>query len=126
MAALIGTGATVTFQTGLFAEILSANWTGLTREAVPSSHMGTTGGMTFIPTSLYDPGQLEVELILDNPNGGWVTAIAANGETVTLTFSNSDTWAASMFMSNFELSVPLEDRMTATATLKATGSITVT
>lgn len=125
MAALIGTGLAITFQSGILAEITSASWSGVTREQIESSHMGTTGGRTYIPGTLYDSGSLEVGLIFDNPDAAWDTAMAAAAETVTVTFSNGNTWAASGSMQEFEWTAPLEDRMTATATIKLSGDITV-
>ncbi len=123
--AVIGTGAAVTYQSGLFAEILSLEWTGITRDVYETTHMGTTGGKTYGDGNLYDPGELSVELAFDNPDGGWITAMLANPETTTVTVSNGNTWAASGFMSEFEWSAPLEDRMVATATIKLSGGITL-
>lgn len=123
--AVIGTGATVTYQSGLFAEILSLEWTGITRDTFETTHMGTTGGKTYGFGSLYDPGELSVELAFDNPDGGWITAIAAAAETTTVTVSNGNTWAASGAMSEFEWSAPLEDRMVATATIKLSGNVSL-
>jgi len=126
--AAIGTGATVTFDSGFFAEIISANWNGIERPSIDTTHTGTTTARTFVPGSLYDPGELEVEIAwaaeTEPPYGG-------AAETCTLQVPSSgtggtSTWAASGFMINFSGSVPLEERQTATGTIKLTGAITVT
>ena len=123
MAAIIGTGLTVTFQSGLFAEILSVSWSGVSRATIDATHMLVTGGMEYLAGSLYDPGTLEVELQMDNPDGAWITMMTAAAETVTVTFSNSNTWIASGFATDFTWTGPLEDRLTATTTLKLSGDV---
>jgi hypothetical protein len=120
----IGTGSTIEFSTMLttaVGEILSIDWAGIERQAVDISHMGTTGGRLFMPSDLYDPGEVTVEMHLNSTNTPLITATAA---AITITFPDAETWSASAFMTGFELADPLEDKMTATATFKATGSIT--
>lgn len=131
MASNTGTGSTITFSSGFFAEITSISHSGMSRESIGTSHMGTTGGRTFIPGDLYDPGELSVELNFDPTDD--VTAPLTNAaETVTVTIPNSPTattvttWAASGFMTGFEYTDPLEDLMTASATIKFSGDITIT
>jgi len=130
MATNVGTGSTITFSSGFFGEILSIGWSGINREAVETSHMGTTGGRTFIPGDLYDPGELSVELNFEATDDV-TTPITSAAETVTVTIPNSptattvSTWAASGFMTSFEVTDPMEDKMTASATIKFTGDITV-
>lgn len=123
--AVISTGLTVTYQSGFMAEIIDWNWSGISREAVATSNFSTTGGMTFTPATLYDPGELQVELLFD-PETNPITPITAAAETVTVTYADAapaSTMAASGFMREFSIAGPLEDRMTATATLKLSGSI---
>lgn len=124
--AVITTGITITYQTGFLAEILDYNWSGIERVSIETTHMGTTGGRTYMPGTLYDPGEIQVELAFD-PEESPVTPITAAAETVTVTYADTapaSTMEASGFMTNFEIQGPLEDRMTATATLKLTGVIT--
>ena len=120
--ATVGTGLTVTFSTGFLAEILTGKWTGYERPVIETSHMGTTTAMTFIPGSLANPGQLECELLFDPSTKPPINSAA---ETVTVTYSDASTWAASRFMSEFEWESPLEDRQTANATIKFSGDVTV-
>lgn len=121
----VGTGTAITFDSGFFAEILSVNWSGISRESIDTSHMGTTGGMTFTPGDLYDPGELQVEMAFvpgtSPPYDG-----AAETCTVTWPDAGAATWAASGFMTGFEVTGPLEERMTATGTVKLSGNITIT
>jgi hypothetical protein len=127
MPAFLGTGATIAFQTGFFAEILSLEWSGIAREPIETSHAGTSTWKTFIPGRLSDPGELSVELHLDADTAAPINAAA---ETITVTLpsngaGDTSTWSASGFMTSFSFSAPMEDKQTATATIKFTGAITV-
>jgi hypothetical protein len=120
----IGTGSTLTFA-NFTPELLSVSWSGIERQAVDISHMGTTGGRIFLNSDLYDPGELVAEVHLNSTEAPPITATAT---TLTVTFpavgtNAADLWTASAFMINFEFADPLEDKMTATATFKCTGPI---
>ena len=122
----IGTGTTVTFQSGLFAEILELEWSGMSRPVYETSNFGTTGGMTFAAGSTYDPGEISVRYAFD-PEIDATTALTAAAETVTVTFADAapaSTLAASGVMRDVSISVPLEDRVTANAVIKLSGDIT--
>lgn len=124
--AVITTGLTITYQSGLLAEIIDFSWTGMEREAIDTTNFSSTTAREYTPSTLYDPGELSVEMLFD-PETDPTTALAAAAETVTVTYADAapaSTMAASGFMTGFEIAGPLEDRMTATATLKLTGAIT--
>ena len=124
MAATITTGLTITFQSGFFAEILSVTGPSAAREAINTSHMGTASNAhTFTPANLVDWGELSVELIFA-PGTSPVTAMTAAAETVTINMPDTGTatWAISGFMTSFEPTGSLDDKMTASATIKFTGA----
>lgn len=124
----IGTGATLSFTGDWDAEILSLSWDGISREAIDTSHMGTTVARTFIPTDLYDPGELTVEFNLD-PDYDIETVMTATAETVAVVLQDgagTANWSASGFMTSYSLNAPLEDKQTGSATIKLSGSITIT
>lgn len=125
--AIVGTGASVTFDTGFLAEILSIDGPGVSRPAIDTTHMTTTGARTYIPGSLYDPGTADVEIAFAPET---TPPYASAAETVTFTFTSAGaggttTWAASGFLTNISPSIPLEERATATATLQLSGVITI-
>jgi|TARA_R110000824_G_scaffold188467_3_gene369823 hypothetical protein len=126
MAADLGTGTTMTFGTSAFAfELLDVSGSGNdTREAIQTSHMGTTGNHVFIPSDLADGGEFSVE----GHYGGLVSPPSAGGtavETITIAWGGTtDTWAFSGFMTEFSPSAPLEDKMTFSSTIKVAGVIT--
>ncbi len=119
----LGTGATITFATGFFAEIKSITPPGPDRPAIDTSHMTTSTYRTFEAAQLIDWGELEVEIIF---NAGIRPPISNAAETVTITFPGGETWAFSGFMMNASEAVPLDDLMTLTATIKVSGDVTVT
>lgn len=121
----IGTGTTVAMDSGFFAEILDVSPPAASRESIPSSHMGTTTAHTFSPATLVDWGEMTLEILFDPSLRPPIDDAA---ESVTITFPNSaaSTWIFTGFMTGFEPSVPLEDRMTATATVKVSGDVSVT
>lgn len=63
-----GNGVTVTF--GTTSAYTSLQWTsvgldGVSTEAVETTHLGTTGGKTFIPAALYDGGTVSLRCNAD-------------------------------------------------------------
>ncbi len=124
----VGTGVTITFQSGFFAEITDVRVSGYHRDAIETTHATSTNGWrTFIPSDLTDVGQIEVDL---NFNADDTPPIDQVAEDVTLTFpipsgsTTGATFKASGFMTDFEIGVPIDDRMTASATIKYTAAPT--
>jgi len=124
--AVLTTGITITYQSGFLAEVLDFSWDGMSREKIKTSHMGTVGAHTYMPSSLYEPGEIEVEIAFD-PEQDPTAPLAAAAESVTVTYADAvpaSTMAASGFMTGFTITGPMEDRMTARATLALSGTIT--
>lgn len=133
----IGTGTTIAFGTsGFSAQVLDVSGPGLARESIETSHMGTSGpgagqvgSKTFMPADLVDPGELSFEIHF-NPDT--VPPIHEAAETITVTFpipaglTNGATWVATGFVTSYEPSSPLEDKMVASITVKLSGQITIT
>lgn len=122
----VGTGLTVSGTT-YTAEILSVTWSGISREAIETTYMGTTTARTFAAGELYDPGEVTFEVAFD-PGASATLPVAAAAGTITVTHTDTGaaTWAATGFATSMEWTVPLEDRSTASITYKLSGAITVT
>lgn len=126
-----GFGHSITFQTSYFTGWLRVtNWNNISREAIETTHSGSTGGKrTYMPSDLEDPGELQCDIMWRVDTKPPIDSAA---ETITLTFPVSTgnttgaTWAASGFLTNFSGACPYNGMMTATCTLKFTGDITVT
>ena len=123
----LGAGVAITFSSGFFAEILSVDGPTITRDAVETSH-STTTAKTFLPSKMFDSGELTVEMNFDADAEPPIDGDAA--ETCTLTLPTPTggmtgaTIVGSAFMTGYTPSIPIEDRMTATATLKYSGDLT--
>lgn len=119
-----GFGITITFDSGFLAEIIDVTLPEQTREPIDTTHTTTTNGiMTFMPSDLIDSGELQVELNFDETASPPIDSAA---ETCTITFGSATTWAASAFMTSYAPSAPIDDRMTASCTIKFSGAITIT
>ena len=120
-----GFGTTIAFSSSFLAEVISVDWSGIARESIETTHLTTANNAkTFIPSDVYEPGEVSVEMAFDPTTAPPITGAA---ETLTVTFPGAgDTWAAAGFLTSFDLNSPLEDRMTATAVVKLSGPITVT
>ncbi len=122
--AVIGTGTTVTFSSGFFAEILSIGGPDAERVSIATSHFGTPNNShTFVPGDLTDWGSADFELAFDVQTKPPIQNVI---ETITITYPDSaaSTEAFSGFMTGFTKTIPLEERDTATATIKVTGDVT--
>lgn len=123
-----GFGVTVTWESGFCAEIIAVRFSGMERQEIETTHSTSTDGWaTFIPSDIKDLGELEVDLNFDADDTPPLTEAA---ETCTVTFptpvggSSGATVAASAFMKMYSIDVPIDNRMTATATLKYSGAPT--
>ena len=126
----VGTGITIAFATsGWTGELLNVDGPGMTRASVDTSHMGTTNSMTFMPGDLVDRGEIGLEFAFDPDDDPPVDGAA---ETVTITWpipaglSNGATWVGSAFWTAYSPTGSMEERMTASATLKVSGDVTIT
>lgn len=137
----VGTGTTIAFGTTSWTSNLkSVTWSGIKRKSLDTSYMGTTqvsgpnttttgfGSMTFIPSSLSDPGSLKF-VVQFNPDK--VPLIDSASETVTVTWpkganTTGAKWAGTGFVTDFEVNDQMEEIMTATVTVKMSGNVAFT
>jgi hypothetical protein len=126
MATDIGTGTTITWGTSSFAaELLDLNWTGISRGAIPTSHMGTSGYHTKIPTDLIDGGEVEVDYHFDPTAANLQPPIAAAPETITITpAGGNDTFAFTGFVTAVSRVMPFEDKMVGSFTITVGDDVT--
>lgn len=123
MPTTLGHGTTITFSTGFLANILSLQWSGVDRPIVPATTFGTTGGKAFEPADLVDAGELAVEIQHDTDTPPPIEGAA---ETVTITWPTSPatTHIFTGFMVGYDITAADEEKVTASARIKATGAIT--
>ena len=120
----IGTGVTIAFATsGFTAQILDGTWPSLSRGSVQTSHQGTVGRHTYMPTDLSDPGEFTFDFHF-NPDT--TPPINQAAETITITGPSGATWVFTGFMTDYSGGFPFEDKMTGSATVKVSGDIAIT
>jgi len=130
-----GFGTTITFQSGVFGEIKAANFSGITREELDTTHMGSTNGWkTFLASDLKDAGEVSVEIHW-HPHtkmAALKTALTAAAETITVTApvptggSVGATFVCSGFAKSWDMGMPHDGLMTSTVVLKFSGEPTMT
>lgn len=132
-----GTGTTLVAGTSSWtAEITSLSFSGISREALETTHLSTAketgtkfGSRTYIPGDLTDPGELQVSGQFNPDKLPPVTLVA---ETWTVTFplytgdSTAANWAGSGFCTSFNSNVELEGVSTFDMTIKLSGNVTQT
>ena len=119
-------GTVITWDSSFFAQITSVSWSGWERASIETTHLGTSASKTFTPDDLYDPGGVDVELYFDATLSPTIDSTGT--ATVTVNWSglgSGNQWAAVAFMTSFSASAGMGELMTASATLKASGAITV-
>lgn len=128
--AQVGFGASISFSSSYLAEIVSIEIGGVERDALETTHAGSTSGIrTFIPSDLENYGQLTVRM---RRGVGVKPPISSASETVTITWgkepgqTTAATWAFSGFLISWSASSPFDGLVETTATIKATGDVTVT
>lgn len=116
-----GNGTTLGFASSSnVGTITSISGVGGTREAIDTSDLSTTGGREFIPSDLIDFGELSIE-------GAWAgttTPIAGAAEVVTVTIgttAGAKAWAGSGFVTSWETSIPMDDVVSYSLTIKCSG-----
>lgn len=127
MANSLGRGGTVTFGTsGFTAEFTDFNWSGISREPINTSNMGTTTAHTFRPSGLYDAGELTLS---GHWNGTETVPITGAAETITIDWAGSgNTSGGSGFMTGFSISASggeSDALMTFEMTIKFSGTVTI-
>lgn len=122
--AFVGTGTTISFESGFLAEILDVTPPGRKRESIPTSHMGTTDDHTFTPAMLVDNGELKCELAFDAAATPPMNN-APSSVVITFPDTGGTTWTFDGFLTSYEPKDPLEGRATASVTIKVTGAITI-
>jgi hypothetical protein len=119
-----GQGTTVVFGTSAFAaNKVRIGAPNLSRKAISSSHLGTSGYETFEPGDLVNAGEIRIDFEFDP---GVTPPIDQAAETITITDADGDTMVFSGFMTNYGGEIPMDDKMTGSATIKITGEVTYT
>lgn len=132
----LGDGVSPTEAFTTVAEVLSITGPSLSTASIDATSMDSTGKfMEFIP-GLRDAGELsfDIQYIFNNATHGILTGILQdfnNNETKTRNWkilfpdTGVTTWNLAGFVTEFTLNDPVEDKVTATMTIKLTGKPTL-
>lgn len=116
------TGSTVTLS-GFTAEILDISGPSAKRDTIDTSHMGSVDVRTFIPKALMDWGEVKLEVAFD----GEIPTFSTSTSACSIKWGSGNgakTWTFDCFVTGFDVKAPLEDKMTASLTLKIAGKPT--
>jgi hypothetical protein len=131
----IGTGSTLTFS-GITVNLSRINPTGLSREAIDTSHLGTSGARSYLPGDTYDPGSISCDFHVDADTASTSfdlnAALTAAAGTFTVQMPTNTVatatgvkWTGNGFLTDVEWDLPFEELASGSFTLKATGAWTV-
>lgn len=118
-----GAGSTVTFTTSSFsAKILTVGGPGPTIAAIPTTHIASTGGHSYIASTLVEGGELSLSVQHDPTITVPLTGVI---ETVTIDWGGlGSNYSFSAFCISYEPNAVIDELMTADMTWKVTGVIT--
>ena len=126
MAARDGQLTTITFATSSFAaNLIGLSGPSQTREAIESTVMSTTTAKTYIVATLKDAGEVDIEF---EYAGSDTPPIGAVAETITIDWGGVGVGHMTVFtgfMTGHNPTSAMGERMTASATLKISGDITI-
>ena len=130
--AITANGTTFSYNSVAIGDVLS-----ISTPSVSVATIDTTGIADVFRTFLggtIDSGEMSLEVMYD-PNSTAGTALEAEWEstasaaptakTCVITFSDSSTYTFSAILTGFSASVAIDDKVTASVSLKVSGSITV-
>lgn len=124
---MIGTGSTITFGTsGWSSNFISITPSGVKRDSVQTSHLGSTGWHSHSPVKLADGGEYTLECIFTpGATAAW-PPIHADPETITIRYGSPTGPSASFsgFVTGYSEAVTLEEQITLSVTIKVNGAIT--
>ncbi len=119
-------GTTISLGGTAIGSVTEITRSGTERSFADVTNHGSSGGFReFIPT-LLDPGTIDVTGFFDDADGGQdaLRAFSETSATCLITLPNSKTISMSVFVQSVGESVPLDDAVQFSATLKITGATT--
>lgn len=120
----VSQGHTIVFGTsGFSANIVDITYPPAQREALDTTHQGTTDAMTSMPADLPNWGPMVFGIQFD---AGTDPPIGSAEETVTITAPDASTWVFTGYMSNYAPDAPRGQVMTGSVTVEVDGDIAIT
>lgn len=114
--AVCATGSSITFS-GFTYPVIRFNGPGLSAKVIDANKMSTTSWEDKIPGSLVDPGEISATVEYN----GILPTIGAAAQTITVT-CNGNARTGKAFITKFEPTAELEDKLTAEVVFTCTGA----
>jgi len=126
--ALHGHSTTLSIGATAIGQILSISGPNQTRDAIDISNMGSTSKWKEYIPGMLDAGECTLDVVYDGTSvaSSLSSLLTATANTITITFPDSGTWAASGFITSLGHSIPYEDKVTQSVGIKFTGASTAT
>ena len=129
----VAKGTTLSWGGTTVGEITSFTGPGFAHAAVDITDLDDTV-KAFLPAGVYDPGEVSLDLNFDEDDAAHTVLVAdvKTGTTRVLIvqFQNGTAatgeWSCNAFLTSFEPSGTLEDKLAASCAFKCTGDVTVT
>jgi len=128
--AITSNGTTFSYDGGAVADVLSISAPSVSVATIDTTNLGAVH-RTFIAGTI-DSGEVSLEIMYDpmsdtDIEDSWdnTATTAPVSKTCVVTFSDSATYTFSAIITAFSTSVAIDDKVTASLTLKITGAVTV-
>lgn len=127
----VGTGTSITFQTGFFGEIADINFGGSELPVIDAPHMGQGTTKKKIVGRSQDLATMVVDVNM-NTDEDLTALLNAAAESITITYpipaggSVAGTWAFTGKAVKWSAAVPVEDKMMCTLEIQPLSAITFT
>lgn len=119
-----GNGGTPEVFTAL-AQVTSISPPSLSRDTIDASHMQSPQRYREFVSGMRDGGEVSIELDFERGSTTDVQLLADfNSDAARnyrIVFPSGQAWTFNAFLTGYEVSVPMDDKMTATATFKVNG-----
>lgn len=129
MSGFTGVGTVLKSGTTPIADIISIGGPGMSRDTVDVTTLGSTGGYREFITGLRDGGTLTFELLFSKAGYNAMKTDFESDEPVTYTIElpDSDNTIIGFdgLVTDFPVTIPLDDKVTMSVTVKITGNISV-
>jgi len=124
---LHGHGTTLAIGGSAVGQIISISGPNMTRDSIEITNMGSTNKWReFIPGML-DAGECTADVVYDGTAVATFLAaqLTQTAQTITVTFPDTGTWAASGFLTSLGHSIPYDDKVSQSVGMKFTGAATI-
>lgn len=129
MSGFTGVGTVLKRGTTPIADIISIGGPGMSRDTVDVTTLGSTGGYREFITGLRDGGTLTFELLFSKAGYNAMKTDFESDEPVTYTIElpDSDNTIIGFdgLVTDFPVTIPLDDKVSISVTVKITGNISV-